>query len=77
MQIACERGETAHRLRIAVGAHCDEQLTRSYIDSGGSGMQDRQLITPSMFLLSHGDLHAGRVPRARMQSKLPIEIAAR
>ena len=29
-----------------------------------------------MTLLSQGDLHAGRVLKARMHSKLPVEIAA-
>ena len=41
------------------------------------GMQDRQLITPATTLLRNGDLRASRVPRVRMQGKLPIEIAAR
>jgi hypothetical protein len=38
---------------------------------------DASSIPPSVENASHGDLHAGRVPRARKQSKLPIEIAAR
>jgi hypothetical protein len=77
MQISCKYWKSAHRLRVPVGTNGDEQLTCSHINAGSIGMQDRQLITPSMTLLSHGDLHAGQVPRARMQNKLPIEIAAR
>jgi hypothetical protein len=77
VKITGKRGKATYGLTITIGTHCDEQLARSHIYPSSIGMQDRQLITPSMTLLSHGDLHAGRVPRARMQSKLPIEIAAR
>jgi hypothetical protein len=46
MKIAGERGKAWYGLRITIGAHGDEQLTRSYIDPSSVGMQDRQLITP-------------------------------
>jgi hypothetical protein len=77
VKITGKRGKSTYGRQITIGADCDEQLARASIDPSSIGMQNRQLITSSMTLLRHGDLHAGRVPRARMQSKLPIEIAAR
>lgn len=58
-----------------VGSNCDEQIARFQIDPCSTEMQDGQLIAPSMTLLRHTDLRASRMPRARMQSKLPIETA--
>ena len=51
MKITGKRGKATYGLRITISAHCNEQLTRSDIDPGSIGMQDRQLITPSMTLL--------------------------
>src|SRR5260370_3936416 len=60
---------------VTIRADCNKQLARPYIDSGCIRVQDRQLVAPSFRFLRHWLLRAaGRMPEARIKSKLPIEI---
>jgi hypothetical protein len=40
VKITGKRGKATYGLRITIRSHCNEQLTRAYIDSGSIGMQD-------------------------------------
>jgi hypothetical protein len=78
IQIASEGWKTANRLGITIRADCDKQLARTYIDAGCIWGQDAQLLASFLGSLRHWLLRvAGRMPKARIKSKLPIEIVVR
>ena len=56
-------------------SHCNQQLARAYIDAGCIRVQDGQFLRP--FLLTSLPLapsSTGRLPKARIKGKLPIEL---
>jgi hypothetical protein len=75
MQITSESGKPADGLWVTLSTHGDVQLAGTYINASRIRVQDRQcahLLLPFLAICSSD--HAGRMPGARTQSKLPIEI---
>jgi hypothetical protein len=73
--MASKGGETANRLGIAILANCDKQLARTYIDAGRMRLQDGLIPRTVYWIFSPlAPPRTGRMPKARMKIKLPIEI---